>query len=443
MGNLIRRVIPGLCIKTEKWKPHNQVARMKMKALLLWIASFSILLGLTRGVARCDNSFCLGCHQDQALAMKDVSGRSVSLFVSGTQLKNSVHGKLSCSDCHTQIKDDSHAAGREKTSGQRVNCGACHGEAEKEYAQSVHAKVTIEGVKGAAGCYDCHGTHDILPSDNPKSMTYFSNIEKTCDRCHANVKFVREHALGPGPTPEELFKGSIHRKSGNVTCTSCHGSHNLRSIIDPKSSVFRPNIPETCGSCHPQITKEFTESIHGVLAARGRSDAPTCTTCHGIHGIKAKVDPNSPVNERRIAVTTCPQCHASQRIMREYGMTASPVKSYLTSFHGLSYRGGDPYVADCASCHGVHDILPPSDPKSTVNKNNLQKTCGQCHPGASKNFAKLAIHTFSGTGEVGFGEKIVGWVRTFYIILIIVVVGGTAFFNFTDWLRKTIDRTMR
>ncbi len=413
---------------------------MKMREILLWIVPPLLFSGLTVEVAWCDNSFCLSCHQDQTLTMKDVRGRSVSLFVSEREFKNSAHSKLSCSDCHTEIKDDTHAAGREKTSGQRVNCGGCHANAGKEYAQSVHAKVTVEGMKGGAYCDDCHGKHEILRSNNPKSMTYFSNIEKTCNRCHANVKFVKEHALGPGPTPEELFKGSVHRNTGEVTCTSCHGSHNLRSLIDPQSSVFRSNIPRTCGSCHSQITKEFTESIHGVMAARGRSDAPTCTTCHGIHGIKAKVDPSSPVNERRIAVTTCPQCHASQRITREYGMTTSPVKSYLTSFHGLSYKGGDPYVADCASCHGVHDILAPSDPKSTVNKNNLQKTCGQCHPGASENFAELAIHTFTPTGGANIGEKIVGWVRTFYIILIVAVIGGMVFFNFTDWLRKTINR---
>jgi hypothetical protein len=410
---------------------------MKIRGIFLWIVSSLLFLLLTAVVAWCDNSFCLGCHQDQTLTMKDIRGRSVSLFVSEREFKNSVHAKLSCSDCHTQIKDDTHAARREKTSDQRVNCEDCHAKAGKEYAQSVHAKVTM---KGAAYCDDCHGRHGILPSDNPKSTIYFSNIEKTCGQCHANVKFVREHALGPGPTPEELFKGSVHRESGKVTCTSCHGSHNLRSLIDPKSSVFRSNIPETCGACHPEITRVYGESIHGVLAARGRSDAPTCTTCHGIHGIKAKVDPSSPVNERRIAVTTCPQCHALQRVTREYGMTASPVKSYLTSFHGLSYQGGDPYVADCASCHGVHDILPPSDPKSTVNKNNLQKTCGQCHPGASENFAKLAIHTFAPTGRANIGEKIVGWVKTFYTILIIAVIGGMVFFNFTDWLRKTINR---
>jgi hypothetical protein len=158
------------------------------------------------------------------------------------------------------------------------------------------------------------------------------------------------------------------------------------------------------------------------------------------HGIKAKLDPDSPVNERRIAMTTCPQRHAAQRIAQEYGITTAPVKSYLESFHGLSYQGGDIYTANCASCHGVHDIRPPSDPESTVNKNNLQKTCGQCHPGASENFARLAIHTFAPTGGADFGERIVEWVRIFYIILIIAVIGGMVFFNLTDWLRKTMDR---
>ncbi len=415
---------------------------MKMVEILLWIVSPLLFLGLMLGVAWSDNSFCLGCHQDQTLTMKDARGKSASIFVSKTEFKSSVHAELDCSDCHTQITDGTHAAGGTGLAGRGVNCGACHPEAEKEYKQSVHAKVTMKGMKGAATCYNCHGKHNILSSQNPKSMTYFSNIERTCDRCHANVKFVRGHALGPGPTPEELFKGSVHRESGKVTCTSCHGSHNLRSLIDPRSSVFRSNVPRTCGACHPQIYKQYAESIHGVLASRGRSDAPTCTTCHGIHGIKAVIDPNSPVNERRIALTTCPQCHASQRITREYGMTAAPVKSYLASFHGLSYRGGDPYVADCASCHGIHDIRPPSDPESTVNKNNLKKTCGHCHPDASENFAKLSIHTFGPKGRMNTGEKVAGWVRTLYIIIIIAVVGGMVFFNFTDWLRKTCGRRL-
>ncbi len=75
-----------------------------------------------------------------------------------------------------------------------------------------------------------------------------------------------------------------------------------------------------------------------------------------------------------------------------------------------------------------------------IHKDKLQKTCGNCHPGASENFAKGKMHTIvSITGE-GFGEKVVGWVRVVYILLIAAVIGGLTFFNFMDWLRKTIDR---
>ena len=407
--------------------------------VLLWgILPLFLFVGFTGGVAWSDNSLCLGCHQDESLKKEGARGKSISLSVSETVFKNSVHGKLSCSDCHTHIKDDAHAEGGKKAANKSVNCAACHGKAEKEYQQGLHSKMIMKGTERAANCYDCHGKHNILPSKNSKSMTHTPNIGRTCNRCHSDVEFVKQHALGTA-LPKEEFKESVHGKTGEVACTSCHGSHNLRSLIDPKSTIFRSNIPQTCGLCHPDITKQFTESVHGVLAARGRSDSPTCTTCHGFHGIKTKVDPDSPVNERRIALTTCPQCHAAERISKEYKITTLPVKSYYDSFHGLSYRGGDTFSANCASCHGVHDILSSSDPKSMINKGNLQKTCGSCHPGASENFAKGKIHTIASISGEDFGEKVVGWVRIVYIILIVTVIGGMVLFNFTDWLRKTID----
>jgi hypothetical protein len=49
------------------------------------------------------------------------------------------------------------------------------------------------------------------------------------------------------------------------------------------------------------------------------------------------------------------------------------------------------------------------------------------------------MHTVASIKGEEFGEKVVGWVRIVYIILIVMVIGGLTFFNFTDWLRKTID----
>jgi hypothetical protein len=49
-------------------------------------------------------------------------------------------------------------------------------------------------------------------------------------------------------------------------------------------------------------------------------------------------------------------------------------------------------VATCASCHGSHEILPPSETASTVSPQNRLKTCQKCHAGASPNFANYDPH---------------------------------------------------
>ena len=57
------------------------------------------------------------------------------------------------------------------------------------------------------------------------------------------------------------------------------------------------------------------------------------------------------------------------------------MSTYVESFHGLALKGGNPTVANCSSCHGVHDILPSSDPMSSVNPKDLPQTCGQLPSG--------------------------------------------------------------
>jgi hypothetical protein len=50
------------------------------------------------------------------------------------------------------------------------------------------------------------------------------------------------------------------------------------------------------------------------------------------------------------------------------------------------------------------------------------------------------MHVLASISGEDFGEKVVGWVKIVYILLIVAVIGGLTFFNFMDWLRKTIDR---
>jgi hypothetical protein len=47
--------------------------------------------------------------------------------------------------------------------------------------------------------------------------------------------------------------------------------------------------------------------------------------------------------------------------------------------------------AVCTDCHGVHDILPASDPASTVNPDHLLATCQKCHPTAGPNWTSAWV----------------------------------------------------
>ncbi len=77
-------------------------------------------------------------------------------------------------------------------------------------------------------------------------------------------------------------------------------------------------------------------------------------------------------------------------------------------------------VANCASCHGAHGILPSSDPDSTVYKGNLPRTCGKCHQNAGMMLAKGSVHLSPSLGR----DKAVFFVTWLYIILIGLTVCG-------------------
>jgi hypothetical protein len=52
---------------------------------------------------------------------------------------------------------------------------------------------------------------------------------------------------------------------------------------------------------------------------------------------------------------------------------------YWTSRHGVRLAGGDTNVATCIDCHGVHGILPISDPQAPVYPTRVAQTCRACH----------------------------------------------------------------
>jgi cytochrome b subunit of formate dehydrogenase len=103
----------------------------------------------------------------------------------------------------------------------------------------------------------------------------------------------------------------------------------------------------------------------------------------------------------------------------------------------MASKVGSATVANCASCHGVHNILPSSDPRSTINHANLAKTCGQCHPGANEKFITSKVH-LDGTQKADVGTKVLNLISKFYIWLIVVVIGGMVLHNVLVFRKKLL-----
>lgn len=372
------------------------------------------------------NGDCMECHETAA---GEYANRYDSAFA------YSIHKDLNCVDCHKTIVDLPHAEKVEK-----VLCGDCHSSESETYR--VHGRLEIEKDADLPTCAGCHGKHDILPSGDKESRTNPRHLPETCGRCHENLDLTKKHEILYGKAVQ-VYESSVHGKAalGGVytaaTCNDCHSTngtaHRILGPGNPESSINHFNIPKTCGRCHRNVENDFWEGIHGKLVARGETDSPVCTNCHGEHGIISPSDPRSPVSSARVAEATCAPCHESAFLNEKYGIPSGRLKSWVDSYHGLKSRAGDVTVANCPSCHGVHRILPHTDASSSINPANLQETCGHCHPGITVAMAATPIHATPGTSRT----PVAGVVSYIYVILISITVGVMVLHWLID-LRKQI-----
>jgi cytochrome b subunit of formate dehydrogenase len=286
------------------------------------------------------------------------------------------------------------------------DCASCHDQGQK-LAKSAHAALT---------CDTCHENHDKYP--HPAGVP-----KPACTSCHASQAVDYEK----GVHGQAVKSGN----AGAPDCGMCHGS--AHELLAPKSQAFRTSVPETCGMCHTAVVEQFQASVHGQALARGVTQAPLCTDCHGEHNIIKHTNAASPVNSGNVR-ETCGSCHGNVRLGRKFGMPSDRIVSFDASFHGLAAKAGSQTVANCASCHGVHNILASSDPKSTINPKNLPATCGKCHPGAGTRFAISQVHVVEGRAE----PAPLRLVREFYLLVIPVTIGLMLLHNGGDWLRKLI-----
>lgn len=345
----------------------------------------------------------------------------------------SVHGQfMECVDCHSGAADVPH-----DPDALDVDCFMCHEDAVAQYRGSVHGMASAAGESEAPDCQSCHGPiHALQPSSDPSSPVNHARLASTCGSCHADPEMVAKFGI-PIARPLEAYEASVHNQvlletGAGPTCNDCHGSHALYGAADPRSMVFHQRVPETCGNCHAEIATAYEASVHGRAAAHGIREAPVCTDCHGEHRILSPLETSSPVYATNVPKMTCGRCHGDLRLAEKFGIEKNKVPAYEDSYHGLAARAGKVTVAHCGSCHGVHDILPSTDPRSHTFPANLAETCGQCHPGAGTTFAIGSVHVLPTDRQ----HAAVYWVRVIYLWLIWLTVGGMLAHNGLDLYRK-------
>lgn len=417
---------------------------------------------------------CLACHGQPDMK----SGKGKSISIRPEKHAASVHGVLGCADCHTSIKDFPHPAKiakvkcetchaeeasdsaksihaalgedacstchgnvHEITSSAKLQpgkCTECHASEAQDLAESIHGQAAKSGDPDAPTCLSCHGpVHKIQASSEPASKVAKKNQPAACAQCHANPGFLSRHKI-PVLHPVEQYLQSVHGRAvlqgkNAAVCADCHGGHRIFPARDAQSTVSHWKVAGTCAQCHKEVARQFNESVHGEALKAGVRDAPDCTNCHGEHLILEPGNPASSLNAANISAQTCGRCHSDARLTRLYDLPADRLPSYADSFHGLAVREGTLTAANCASCHGVHDILPPADARSTINPANLRKTCSQCHQNIGEKLAIGPVHVRITTGAA---HPVVQWIRGFYLLVIPLTLGFMVLHNLLDWLKK-------
>lgn len=305
---------------------------------------------------------CITCHEDK-----------------NKDLDTSRHANLFCTNCHTDIKNYPHP---EKV--QSVKCQNCHAEENVKYQKSIHGLAVKEHNTDAARCASCHGDsgHTIYGKDDPRSTVYHLNLPRTCGKCHSSPELAKKYNI-PVENAYQMYMDSIHgravMKSGLLmaaNCSDCHGVHDIQPHTVATSHINRKQIPETCGKCHVGILATYKKSTHGVMFDAGSEAAPVCTDCHKGHQISTtEKDP-----WKLAIIENCGTCHEKA------------LESYRHSYHGKVSNLGYTKVARCSDCHGSHNILPPSDPYSTLSATNVVDTCKKCHENANMSFTKYLPH---------------------------------------------------
>ncbi|MFH2036589.1 MAG: cytochrome c3 family protein, partial [Candidatus Zixiibacteriota bacterium] len=206
-------------------------------------------------------------------------------------------------------------------------------------------------------------------------VTISATENDDCFMCHEDEELTKERDGQEVSLfiESDKFAKSVH---GDADCVNCH--IDLDGVEFPHEENLEP---VDCGFCHDKIAEIYDGSLHGQAAHKGAKLAPRCWDCHGSHYIVSTDSPESPVVKFNIPFM-CGKCHKEGTpVTRTYDIPQDSIlEHYSLSIHGVGlFKQGLTVTAVCNDCHTSHNVLPHTDPKSSIYRDNVAKTCQKCH----------------------------------------------------------------
>ena len=283
--------------------------------------------------ARLSEPQCETCHQEQV--------EEVSRSMHAKVIRTADPMPPRCWDCHGahEIRLQSKVNPLEKI---KV-CASCHqkylgkmaglkngGVLVRSYLDSVHGRRKPGTTDVGATCEDCHGHHEILPVQDPRSRVNRLNIPETCGRCHADI--LKE------------FESTVHaevarRHDPSVRAALCSDCHTAHAITHTNTPEFMLDIVSECGVCHKDLYRTYRETYHGQVQQLGSVRVARCSDCHGTHNIRRPTDPKSLLSAAN-RPATCSRCHQEIKTM-----SASGRENFVAYHPHADFRDGHKHPA--------------------------------------------------------------------------------------------------
>ncbi|GBE04004.1 hypothetical protein BMS3Abin09_00928 [bacterium BMS3Abin09] len=302
---------------------------------ILFLPAITIMLFMPATSFSADIGNCLLCHKYPGISRVDEEGKLKLFYVNEDIFNNSVHAKVKCDGCHTDIKEIPHKHAIKVDC--LVECHIIEPASKKKFS---HKDVQTFINKSVHGVIDNKGKEKKFKEDFP-----------TCKSCHDNplyrpISFFKR--VRPGISEQSLGR-----------CRVCHKSEDFiyRSYNHVTTRLHPLNIAGVCAKCHNDLalvtrhglsTKavySYGETFHGKAASFLDERIPNCLDCHvskgeSVHQMLTHKDPNASTSEQNKGkICTTIDCHpsASPKLAKygvhsEFNLTQSPAQYFFTVF---------------------------------------------------------------------------------------------------------------